>query len=315
MTKTDGRTPPRVAVIYGGPSEEREVSIESGTAVAAALRAARHPVVEIPIDESVRPHLERIRAEADVVFIALHGRYGEDGTVQAELEEAALAYTGSGPEASLLGMVKSRAKRLFEAAGIDTPKYRVWGRSDRAAAQRPTDMALPLVVKPDACGSSIGVSIARDVGGFAAALEHAWSYGDNALVEEYVMGRELTVGVLGSEALPAVELVTSHEFFDYGAKYSDGVTRVECPARLEDDTRRSVRDVALRAFAAIGARDLGRVDVLLRRDGRPTVLEVNTIPGFTSHSLFPRAAAAADIGFPEFASRIVAMAAARNSPP
>jgi len=305
----------RVAVLSGGPGEERAVSLESGEAVSSALEAAGLVVRRFVIGESIDPILAELAAWAEVVFIALHGRYGEDGQVQRTLEAAGLTYTGSGPEASRAAMCKPEAKILFQAAGVPTPKYEVVRRelaAGAAASLREGGLAPPLVVKPSASGSSIGVSLVRTWEALDAALAEAYAYGDEVLVEKYVSGRELTVGVLDGEVLPVVELATSREFFDYQAKYSDGMTRVLCPAPLRPELAARAAEAGLRAFKAVGARDFGRVDMILDEAGTPQVLEVNTIPGFTSHSLLPKAAAAAGIDFEELVSRIVARALERS---
>lgn len=305
---------PRVAVVSGGPSEEREVSLESGEAVAAALDGEGFAVRRVVIDESIEPHLEELSRGGEVVFLALHGRYGEDGSVQQALEGADIAYTGSGPGASRSAMRKPEAKRLFEAAGIATPKYTVAGRGTAArleAGLRGKGLVPPLVVKPAASGSSIGVALVREAWGLADAVARALELGEEVLVEEFVEGRELTVGVLEGRALPVVEMLPAREFYDYAAKYEDEATGFVCPAELDEEEAGRVRRAGVAAFEALGCRDFGRTDVMLPPDGVATVLEVNTIPGFTSHSLLPRAAAAAGIGFGELAGRIVRLAAER----
>ncbi len=305
---------PPVAVIYGGPSEEREVSLKSGAAVADALEGEGWPVRRLVIDDSIDPFIESIRAAGEIAFLVLHGRYGEDGTVQDALERAEIAYTGSGPDASRAAMDKPTSKRLFQAGGVETPKYHIAKHNPEAetrAALRAEGLAVPLVVKPAASGSSIGVTIVRDEGALHSALEKAGEYGDEVLVESFVEGRELTVGILEEETLPVIELLPSREFYDYRAKYADAGTRYVCPADLSGAERDAVERAGLAAFRCLGARDFGRVDVMLGTDGRPSVLEVNTIPGFTLHSLLPRAAAAAGIAFGELVGRIARLAANR----
>ena len=290
------------------------MSLESGEAVAAALEGEGLAVRRVVIDDSIEPHLEELTRRGEVVFIALHGRYGEDGTVQEALEGAGIAYTGSGPGASRSAMRKPEAKRLFEAAGIATPKYTIAGRGTAAqlhAELRERSLVPPLVVKPAASGSSIGVTVVREAGGLAGAVARALELGEDVLVEALVEGRELTVGVLDGRALPVVEMLSAREFYDYAAKYEDEATGFVCPAELDQEEAGRVRRAGVAAFEALGCRDFGRTDVMLEPDGSPMVLEVNTIPGFTSHSLLPRAAAAAGIGFGELAGRIVRLAAER----
>lgn len=306
---------PRVAVVSGGPSEERAVSLESGHAVAAALEGEGFEVRRVVIGESIGPHLEEIARRGEVVFLALHGGYGEDGTVQEALERAAVAYTGSGAAASRAGMDKVKAKRLFEAAGIRTPKYMVAGHGVRPpieAALRARGLGPPLVVKPAASGSSLGVTVVREAEGLEGAVARAGEFGGEVLIESFVEGRELTVGIVEGRALPVVEMLPARDFYDYAAKYEDEATRFVCPAELGDDERERVERAGVAAFEALGCRDFGRTDVILGGSGSPVVLEVNTIPGFTSHSLLPRAASAAGIGFGELAGRIVLLAAGRT---
>jgi len=311
---SDAKAP--VAVVYGGPSEEREISLESGAAVADALEAEGWPVRRLVINERVDPFVDGIRSAGEIAFLALHGRYGEDGTVQETLERAGVAYTGSGPEASRAAMDKATSKRKFQAGGVNTPKYYVAKDNSAEEARIPlheAGLAPPMVVKPVASGSSIGVTIVREEAELEAALEEARKYGDEVLVESLVEGREFTVGVLEEEALPVVELLPAGEFYDYSAKYEDAGTRYVCPAELGAAESDEVKEVGLAAFRALGARDFGRVDVMLTADGRPSVLEVNTIPGFTSHSLLPRAAAAAGATFGELVGRIARLAARRQA--
>lgn len=304
----------RVAVVYGGPSEERAVSVESGEAAVYALKQAGYEVRPVCIESTIDPFLEELRGWADVVFIALHGRYGEDGTIQKTLEAAGLSYTGSGPEASSAAMCKPVAKRMFQVGGVKTPKYVLVERTrleGAAEALQKGGLAPPIVVKPAASGSSIGVSLVEGWEALQEAVMAAGELGGDVLVEEYIDGRELTVGILDGETLPVVEIAPRGRFFDFRAKYSDGMAEIICPAELDDATAASVQKVALQAFRALGARDFGRVDVILDRHGTPWTLEVNTIPGLTSHSLLPRAAAAKGLDMPALVSRIVELAYAR----
>jgi D-alanine-D-alanine ligase len=300
-------------------------------AVAAALEGEGFEVRRVVIDHSIEPHLEELARRGEVAFLALHGRYGEDGTVQQALERAEIAYTGSGPRASRSAMRKPEAKRLFEAAGIATPKYTVAGRGTAARLDvelRREGLVPPLVVKPAASGSSIGVTVVREPGGLADAVTRALELGEEVLVEAFVEGRELTVGVLEGpahvgaglsvgrdnapgKALPVVEMLPAREFYDYAAKYEDEATGFVCPAELDGDELARIQQAGVAAFEALGCRDFGRTDVMLPPSGVATVLEVNTIPGFTSHSLLPRSAAAAGVGFGELAGRIVRLAAQR----
>jgi D-alanine-D-alanine ligase len=300
----------KIAVLMGGVSAERDVSLKSGKGIAEALRQKGHEVYETDIvEESVAPVLA---TKADVAFIALHGRFGEDGAVQALLEDAGLPYTGSDPQASRAGMDKMASKCFFITHDIPTPPFRLvtttqrWDQIDAAIREA----GLPLVIKPLRQGSSIGVSIARDQEEVAIGLAKAFKYGHQALLERYIPGREFTVGVLDNSALPVIELKTSHDFFDYAAKYEDAETRRDVQPDLPRELYEKLQELAVAAHRALGCRHFSRADVMLEADGCPYVLEVNTIPGLTDHSLFPLAAQAAGIEFPDLCERIVEMALA-----
>jgi D-alanine-D-alanine ligase len=285
----------RVAVLKGGPSAEREVSLRSGAAVAAGLRQAGYKVAEIDV---VAPRLE-LPEGIEAVFVALHGEYGEDGRVQQELVDMGIPYTGGGPDASRAAFDKRLTKRLLFTAGVPTPAYELL----TAAGDR--TLPLPLVVKPPCQGSTIGISrVVREAdweAGFAAARE----FGEEVLVEEYIEGRELTVGLVCGETLPVVEIAAPDGWYDYGAKYTSGVTEYHVPAALTDAEAALCSDLGRRTFEALGMRGLGRVDLRLSAQGRALVLELNSIPGFTETSLLPKAAAAAGINFSELCDRIM----------
>jgi len=310
-----GNASPPVAVLYGGFSGEREVSLESGAAVAKALEEAglATKLVDVRPDftEAGRAALEG----CGCAFIALHGEFGEDGGVQRLLEAWGVPYTGSGPEASALAMDKVASKERFLERGVPTAGSVTCAASALAAGEWPDGLdALdwPVVVKPALAGSSLGISIVERPEGLAEAGVRAAEHGGVALVERFVPGREVTVGVLADEALPVVELETAQNFYDYEAKYRDGRTRYVVPAEIPDEVTARVQEAGLAAFRALGCRSFGRTDLRLDPSGRPFVLEVNTIPGFTSHSLLPKAAAAAGVPFPELCRRIVKMAAPRR---
>lgn len=295
----------RTAVLMGGIGGEREVSLKSGRAVAAALGKAGHEVIPYEVDQPDVSGLRRHRPDA--VFVALHGAFGEDGTAQQMLDEMALPYTGSGPRASRFGMNKLASKRLFIRHAVPTADYLPLGPEigDGAAAEQVAAFGYPVVCKPVAGGSSLGVSIVRRPSQLADALRQARGHGDTTLVERYVRGREFTVGILDGEALPIIELVVQNEFFDYRAKYEDGSTRYLTPVALLPTIYRKATDAAVRAYRALGCRHMARVDMLYGYDGTLSVLEVNTIPGFTPRSLLPMAAAEAGIEFPDLCDRIV----------
>jgi D-alanine-D-alanine ligase len=284
----------KVAVLMGGPSAEREVSLRSGAAVARGLRAAGYAVDEVDArDGSLKFH-----ADVEAVFVALHGTFGEDGEVQAQLRARQMPYTGSGAEASRRAFDKLQSKRVFVEAGIPTPEYAVL----TAVAACP--LPLPVVVKPTRQGSSIGLHCVRAESDWAAALADALRYGP-VLVERFIPGRELTVGLLGDAALPVVEVRAPEGWYDYGAKYTQGRTDYLVPAPLTGAQTLRCQDLARRVFQSLDCRDLGRVDFRLSPTDELFVLEMNTIPGFTQTSLLPKAALAAGIDFAALCDRIM----------
>lgn len=290
----------------GGISEEREISLKTGGAVLEALKARGYDAV--PIDAG-RDLPARLAGEGvEVAFIALHGRYGEDGCVQGICEVMGMPYTGSGPLASALAMDKAAAKKIFKFHGIPTPRFAVV-----TSGGRPVSMPLPVVVKPAAGGSAIGVSIVREPASLDAALAGALGGGEGrggrggaAIVEEYIEGRELTVAILDSTVYPVVEIRPRAGFYDYEAKYTRGRTDFVAPAEITDREAARVVEAAREAYRALGCRGPGRVDLILAADATPYVLEVNTSPGLTGLSLFPRAAAAAGVGYGELVEAILA---------
>jgi D-alanine-D-alanine ligase len=298
----------RIVVLMGGRSAEREVSLNTGAQVADALRAAAAEVIEIDAAES--DFIEQIRdAAPDAVFICLHGRYGEDGTVQGLLELLEIPYVGSGVLASALAMDKVMSKHFFDHAGIPTPPYVVLRRGEALDTDAVTASLGPrTVVKPANEGSAIGVTISHDPSELSAAVETAFEHDDTVLVEQFIAGVEVTVGVLGNEdprALPTLEVVPEHEFYDYEAKYVPGLSRHIIPARVADDVNAECARVAIAVHELLGCKGMSRTDVIVTEDDAVQVLEVNTIPGMTKTSLLPEAAAAADIEFPELCSRLV----------
>ncbi len=298
----------RIALLLGGPSSEREVSLKTGRAISSALKGKGLDVVEIDVGEDLSRLVEDLeRVAPQVVFIALHGAFGEDGVIQGVLEYMGLPYTGSGVLASALAMDKVASKRLFSYHGIPVPRYTIFRKEGwTLPGETPLEkLSYPLVVKPAAEGSTIGVSIVKEEGDLEGALEEAYKYGDTVLVEEFIEGREITVGILGDEPLPVVEIIPETGFYDYRAKYTPGLTRYEVPARLSRETTVMVQDMALLAHRALGCQDVSRVDFRLAQDGTPYILEVNTIPGMTETSLLPKAARAAGISFEELVLRIL----------
>jgi D-alanine-D-alanine ligase len=294
----------KVAVLLGGRSGEREVSLNSGGAVLAALR--RNGVAAEAFDPARQP-LEAL-VGFDRVFIALHGRYGEDGTIQGALELMGIPYTGSGVMASAVGMDKWRTKLLWQAAGIPTPAFELV-RADSDFAAIETRLGLPLFVKPANEGSSIGISKVKQAGGLRAAYEEAARSDPLVIAEQFVGGGEYTVGILGDQALPVIRIVPANEFYDYEAKYLRDDTQYLCPCGLPPAQEEAIRAQALEAFRAVGGRGWGRVDFLMDEAGRHHFLEVNTSPGMTDHSLVPMAARAAGIDFDALVLRILELAA------
>lgn len=297
----------KIAVLMGGPSAEREVSLRSGRAVANALAAAGAHVMPVDIKDSAFT----MPTNMDVVFIALHGMFGEDGTLQRMLDKAGIAYTGSGPDASARAFDKIAAKKAFLMAGIPTPKYEVFDRA-HPDLTRLTGIGFPLVVKPARQGSSVGISVVEAESDLQEACRIAWHYDDHLLAEQFIPGRELTVGIVDGRALPVIEIRPKHDFFTYEAKYTKGQTEYLVPAPLDKALESQVKALALRTHDCLGCRDLSRVDVMLSGAGEPLVLEVNTIPGFTETSLVPMAARADGIEFPDLCSRLVQLAMARR---
>ncbi len=296
----------KVAVMMGGKSAEREVSLKSGAAVLAALRGAG--VDAHAFDPAQKP-LEALHAEGcQRVFIALHGRGGEDGSMQGALDLLGIPYTGSGVLASALAMDKWRSKLVWQASGLPVPEYAVLeAGSDFAAVE--ARLGLPLFVKPANEGSSIGISKVKQAGGLRAAWELAARHDHCVLAERFLAGGEYTVGILGERALPVIRIVPATEFYDYEAKYLRDDTEYRIPSGLGEKREAEMQALALRAYRALGARGWGRMDLMLDADGGMYCLEANTSPGMTDHSLVPMAARAAGISFPQLVLELLAGAA------
>jgi D-alanine-D-alanine ligase len=301
----------RVAVLKGGRSLERQVSLASGAQVEDALQRLGHDVVGLDVGHDL---VARLRADApDVAFIALHGRDGEDGTVQELLEILDVPYTGSGVHASVRCADKALAKHAMLDAGLPTPDFFAFSETafkELGAAEAlghiEERLAFPLVVKPASQGSALGIKFAATAADVPAALVAAFSYAPRVLLERYVPGRDLAVSVLGDAALPIVEAVPMEEdFYDFAARYTIGRTTFVCPAELPDGMTRRVQELALAVHRTLGCRGFSRVDLMLGTEGEPQVLEVNTIPGMTETSLLPQAADAAGIPFDELVARML----------
>jgi D-alanine-D-alanine ligase len=295
----------KVAVLLGGNTAEREVSLKSGSMVLAALREAG--VDAHPFDPAERGLQALIDERFARAFIALHGRFGEDGTVQGALEFLGLPYTGSGVLGSALAMDKLRAKLLWQAMGIPTPPHELLSaESDfRAVAQR---LGLPIMVKPASEGSSVGMSKVRAADDLEEAYALAVNYDRTVLAEKFIGGAELTAGILGEQALPLIRLETTRDFYDYDAKYLRDDTRYLLPCGLPAVRERELQQLCLRAFDALGCSGWGRVDLMLDPVGKPWLLEVNTAPGMTDHSLVPMAARHVGMSFSQLCVRILELA-------
>lgn len=325
----------RIAVVMGGQSSEHEVSLRSGEQVMRAL--AEEAPIRVVIGKdggwsvdglplTVGAAVDRLVAEAEVVFLALHGAYGEDGTIQGLMEMAKLPYTGSGVVGSAIAMDKVRSKWMYRAVGLPTPPSltltrRTWQASRAALIEQvASEIGFPCALKVARSGSSVGMHFPASVEVFAATADAVMAATDLALVERFVRGRELTCGVLEHpetgviEPLPPTEIVpdpSKYAFFDYEAKYTPGATREITPARISDALTREVQALAVAAHLAVDGRDFSRTDVMLDEQDRPWILETNTIPGLTAQSLLPQAAAVAGLEFPALVRRMIALARAR----
>lgn len=302
MTKDELKTK-KIAVLLGGLSAEREVSLKSGAAVHRALLAQGYNVVALDVDRNIAETLQR--EKIDVAFIALHGRYGEDGAIQGMLELMRIPYTGSGVLASALAMNKIFAKQVFAGAGLSIAPYKVLRRAEKLDLGT-LGFSFPLVVKPSQEGSSVGVSIVRDDSQLKPALELAFEYDAEILVEKFIKGREIQIGILEDKAIGAIEIVPKKEFYDYEAKYTDGMAEHICPVDLPKELYRKALNTGLAAHLALGCSGYSRVDLLVTEQGECYLLEVNTLPGMTSLSLMPEIAQKeAGIGFEELVERIL----------
>ena len=298
----------KVAMLYGGRSTERDVSLRTGKGCAEALQSRGYDVTLVDVDLDVAARLRE--AKADVAFVALHGRWGEDGAIQGLLESMGIPYTGSGVLASALGMDKAMSKLLFRDHGLKVIEYRVFP-PERAARITVADLpfGLPAVVKPGGEGSSVGVHIVRDAGALGEACLDASRYKGGLIVERYVKGAEVNVAVLDGRALGAIEIVPSREFYDYTAKYTAGSTQYFYPARLPEEHYSRVCLEAERAHDALGCAGVTRADFIVTADGTPYILEVNTVPGMTATSLVPKIAAGRGISFSDLCERLLEGAA------
>jgi len=329
----------RIAVLMGGTSSERDVSLASGIRITEALRKAGHDVVAVdtvaglltPADEqkllaggvvkTIPPDNQslvrmnramqgtlRSLPQADVLFLALHGGQGEDGTLQALLDLTGVPYTGSGHLASALAMDKDLSKQLFREAGVPTAD---WLMAPASVDQVRAKLGFPVIVKPSKQGSTVGLTVVKEPSQLQAAIDEAFEHDDEVMIEQFIPGRELTVGILGDDALPVGEIIPKHEIYDYECKYTAGMAVEEFPAKLSESETRTIQQLALKAFRALKLSGCARIDFRMAADGTFYCLEANTLPGMTQTSLIPQAAAAAGISFPELCDRIVRLALER----
>jgi len=300
-----------IGVLMGGYSSEREISLKSGKAVCEALQSAQYKVKPIDITARDPEEISRTLNDAgiDVAFIALHGELGEDGIIQTILEAAGIPYSGSGPDASRLALDKVAAYKKFEEHGVPVPPHRSFCRTDSVSIKDLSGVfSFPFVVKPACQGSSIGISLVQNENELAGALRAAFEHDNEILIEQFIRGRELTVGILEEKSLPVIEVKPKGTFFDFTAKYQSGTTEYLVPAPIPEAMAATVQALALSAHRALGCENLSRVDVMLDGNNSPYVLEVNTIPGFTATSLLPKAAKVTGLDFTQLVLKIVRMA-------
>ncbi len=302
----------KIAVLYGGVSKEREVSISSSKGIIDALKKNGHDVVAIDFHPE-RLH-EIIELKVDLVFIALHGKFGEDGSIQGLLDMLNIPYVGSGVLASALAMDKYKAKQLFESVNIPTAKgklYRIMDTTDvtEIVEDIVNNFSVPFVIKPNREGSTVGLTIVKKHDEINEAIERATESDEYILVEQFIKGKELTVPVLGKmneeTALPIIEIIPKNELYDYESKYSEGGSEHIIPARISDELTEQIQNYAVRAHQALGCETYSRADFLLTDDGKPYILEVNTLPGMTPTSLFPDSAKAVNMSYEEMVEKLV----------
>jgi D-alanine-D-alanine ligase len=294
----------RIAVMMGGFSQEREISLKTGKAILKALTEKGYTVIAIDIRDSVPEKL--VKEKIECAFLALHGRFGEDGTIQGMLELMRIPYTGSGVLASALAMHKIIAKKLFLYEKIPTPRFEVFQKEEvKKGLLKEISLPFPLVVKPAREGSTIGISIVRKEEEFGPALQKAGGYDEEILVEEFMKGREITVGILEDIPLPIIEIVPKSGFYDYHSKYTKGETQYILPARMPREKYLYAQEMSLNAFQILGCSGVARVDLMTDGNENPFVIDVNTMPGMTETSLLPKAASYAGIPFEDLVERIL----------
>ena len=292
----------KIGVLSGGFSLERDISLKTGTAVVAALKRLGHEVLSLVYEDDLQPFVTQLKG-VDLVFNALHGGVGEDGTVQGFLMSLGIPFTGSGPLASGLCMNKHLSKTIVRYHQLPTPDWRL--TTPASTPDISFNFGYPAVVKPNDQGSTIGVSIVNGPEGLLAALEEAQKLSPAVLIEKYIAGRELTAAIVGEEVFPIVEIEPSHEYYDYACKYEAGMSDYTCPAELDPETTREIQEIALTIYQLLGCEQYGRVDFRLDENQRPWFLELNTLPGMTDTSLVPKAARARGLSFEQLIERII----------
>jgi D-alanine-D-alanine ligase len=294
----------RIAVMMGGLSREREISLKTGKAILKALSEKGYSVIPLDVGNGIAEKL--VKEKIECAFLALHGRFGEDGTIQGMLELMRIPYTGSGVLASALAMHKIMSKKFFLCEKIPTPGFEVFQREEiKKDLPKKTFLPFPVVVKPAREGSTIGVSIVREEEAFGPALKKAGEYDEEILVEEFMKGKEITVGILEDIPLPVIEIVPKSGFYDYYAKYTKGETQYILPARIPREKYLSAQEISLNAFQRLGCSGVARVDLMTDENEDPFVIDVNTMPGMTETSLLPKAALYAGIPFTDLVERIL----------
>ena len=299
-----------ISILYGGASTEHKISIQTGLAIAEAIKD-RYNLDMINLDSEIY-NAPQLLVGSDLVFNALHGGDGENGSIQSFLDLHHIPYTGSGAKSCKIAMDKNITKLIAKSVDIQTPNWILLKRNQHTGMQlhdnQPSKFSYPYVVKPSSEGSTFGLTIVKEESELEEAISHASEYGDEILIEEFIPGRELTVGILGNKPLPVVEIKPSHDLYDYECKYSEGMSEYFVPAELSDSLERSLSEDALKIYKTIGCRHYARADFRLNEAGEHYLLEINTLPGMTSTSLLPKAAKAAGLKFPDLIDTIIKIA-------
>jgi D-alanine-D-alanine ligase len=291
----------KIAVLMGGPSSEREVSLSSGKAMFAASAALGYDAISVEFENDILSHLDTLKS-VDIVLIALHGGIGENGRIQGMFESLGIRYTGSDALSSTICMDKHISKLLAEDVGIATPR---WKRIRKGQSIYKNEFDYPFVVKPNSEGSTIGLTIVHNENDYDSAVEEAFKYDDEILIEEFISGKEITVSIVGEDVLPIIEIRPEHGLYDYECKYTKGMTEYICPAELNEDLTKRIKQTAFEVYKLLKCRHYGRVDLRLDNNNQHWFLELNTLPGMTDTSLVPKAAKATGISFEQLIGKII----------